>query len=154
MNGKAKQIGLALVFATIVCLSVFTYSLHGNYPIEEAEGKATAEAFLSALQAKDYDAIAALYHPDEEMDTETLRKEFEPDKITRFIDLNDDEIANTAVGNFYSNSGRSGRHGYRTSYGVIFTLTADGRPCTGVLTLKKNAEGYGIWYYTLVPYKN
>ena len=87
MNGKAKQIGLALVFATIVCLSVFTYSLHGNYPIEEAEGKATAEAFLSALQAKDYDEIAALYHPDEEMDTETLRKEFEPDKITRFIDL-------------------------------------------------------------------
>ncbi|MBQ8409161.1 MAG: hypothetical protein IJY39_09900 [Clostridia bacterium] len=157
MNEKGKAIGIVLVITVILGLSILTSVLYGNYPIEEAEGKATAEAFLSALQAGDHDAMAALYHPKQEMDAEKMRQELEPDEVIRYFDLNKSEITDVEIGNFISNTRNNNirnNHSRSNRYGVIFTMKVNDIPCTGVLYLKKDIHGYGINYFVIVPYGN
>ena len=146
--GKGKLVALIIVILVVVAILSLTFISRNNYAIEEDDGIATAHAFLVALKKHDYDAIAALHHPSKEMDGEKVKAEMTPDGIINFVNLQG-EITEEKVESFFRTKAVNGI-GY--DYGVTFTLTANGRECSGTLFLLRNAKGYGIDYFVIIPY--
>ena len=147
-NGKGKTIGLILVILIVIAILLLTFISRNNYIIEEDEGIATAHAFLVALKKHDYDAIAALYHSSKGMDDEKVKAELTPDSIIIPVNLQG-EITEEKVESFFRTKAVNGI-GY--DYGVTFSLTVNGLECSGTLFLLRNAKGYGIDYFVIIPY--
>ncbi len=134
---NAKRLLSAILLSALMILSLASC-------IDKDEAKATTDAFLSAIEAGDFDAAAEFLHPD--IAKEDIQGVFEKIEAEYGVNFSDGVKMVRTLG-FKSMAYDSKIGG--SSYSTVTEITLSGKRGELEVTVVDNDEGYGIYYLSI-----
>lgn len=139
MKNKVSR-AISFLLLSVICVSL----LSGCGSIKSSEAKATAEGFFTEIKKPDYDAAAAYFHPDANVNGDNLKELFE-----KQLKMDPSKLESTRYDGFQTSSQIGG-----ATFDFNITMTVDSVDYTVSMRIAENGNGYGIWYFNVSLYNS